>query len=112
MEKSKKTVAPVEVGEEFELTFEEGKPIEKHGKTYKTIISRGRDGKIAIVNYKHELAKSVKPDSTWTVKVVAVEEKKIIVDPLELLRTSEENYNLKIEGLKGKAGVTVLKKSN
>ena len=53
------------------------------------LIARTPDGRIAIIS--HESMKIVRAGATWSCEVLHVEEKKIIVLPLEMVVTPAQN---------------------
>jgi len=58
----------------------------------KRIVGRVANGKIAIVDYNYK-GEWVKDNEDWEVEITQDHEKKVIIVPLRLVKTSEENQN-------------------
>ena len=69
----------------------------------KSIIARNDEGKIVIINKDSKNKFRVKHNEDWLCNIIQVDENKIIVDPVECIKTSAANnyeYGQKIEDLK------------
>jgi hypothetical protein len=96
MGKQKNTIS--EVGSSIELTFTESQnspfPIAKTGW-----------GKICLIEFKSKNARVVKAGETWECLIVSEDQRKMIVNPVALMRSKEHNaleFNEKLSDLQKK----------
>jgi hypothetical protein len=59
----------------------------------KKVIGRVTSGKIAIISFNYKGA-WVKENDTWLCKIIHEDEKKVIVVPVKLVVSAEENYRI------------------
>lgn len=63
------------------------------------VISKLDSGKICLVSYNSKNGRMVKPGETWKCKIVSEDDRKAIIDPIELTLTVEQNAMLISEKL-------------